>query len=242
MGTGGTGVLDVTRRMFDLYEASVCDPKPASQRAFLECWDSGATVGKMRPPGSEADIDGLRLRYGGLAGVMSAHDDMIATWSEMHVPLDHLELVGDGRALALGRLTGTGRMGQPLDTEAGFVLGFRAGLINALDVHLDLGEAIDAARGVRRASRIEWAQLGSASQLPAKVVASPAADRVLLEVAESWYIEAPVAHPAQRHVEPGTPALVFFRDNGRLAAWYIPDVQVGMDLRGIAADRGRIRR
>ena len=233
--------LDVARRMFEQYEASVCRPEPGPQRAFLDCWDTHATVGKLRPPGSTTDLNGLRLRYRGLRGVRSALDDMLATWSEMQIVIDQLDPLRDGRALMLGRLVGRDRLGQPLDLETGMLLGFRNGRIHALDLHLDPAEAIADARGVRRPPHIQWPQLGSAPQLPATVVASPAADRVLLKVAESWYIDAPVADPAVRHVDPGTPALVFFRDNGRVAGWYIPDAQVGIDMRGAGSDRGRVR-
>jgi ketosteroid isomerase-like protein len=222
-----TAAVDVVRRMFDLYEDVAHASDPRAQGLFVELWQPDAVLLKSRPPGSDVDVIGTAPCYRGVRGVLGFLADARASWEEFHVVIDEIRDLG-GRVLVLATLVGQLRGEGPAEIETSFLAEVRDGKIASLEAHLG-HDALDAAAAVPTPMGPEWARLGSRLQVPATVLIGGAS--VVLGVGEGWEIEAPVTQEVSEHASPGASALVFFHDDGRLAGWYLPDRQLGIDLR-----------
>jgi ketosteroid isomerase-like protein len=89
-----------------------------------------------------AALEGVTFR-GGAAGAqyLAAADE---TWDDLQWEVDEIR-DGDDWVLALGRIRGKGRdSGVAIDTRAGWVACFHAGLITRFETHSDYGKALKA--------------------------------------------------------------------------------------------------
>jgi hypothetical protein len=55
--------------------------------------------------------------------------------------------------------------------------------------------------------------------------------RVVVRLAHGRAIEIPVVDEIRDRLEVGSPALIYFDDEGILLGWYLPDSGIGVDLR-----------
>jgi ketosteroid isomerase-like protein len=218
--------VDVVRRMFDLYESVASVPDPRAQGLLVELWHPDAVLAKPQVARSDVDAVGTALCYRGVEGVLALLADLRASWEEFHVVIDEMRDLGD-HVLVLATMVGRLKRHGPAEVETSFLVTVRDGKIAFLEAHLGQ-EALDAAAPVPSVVGPEWAHLGSRLQVPATVVHG--GPPVVLGLAEGWEIEVPVTDELSALAAPGTPALVFFHDDGRLAGWYLPDAQVGIDL------------
>jgi DNA-binding transcriptional LysR family regulator len=111
-----------------------------------------------------------------------------------------------------------------------------------------LGEELAVARAVGRDLFVESGTLAEEApkerllttrppiaERGAEVVRLAAHFRAVLEVDDGRTIEVPVPEGLRGRFEVGSPALVYFDADGSLVGWYLPQAQLGVDLR---AERG----
>ena len=76
----------------------------------------------------------------------------------------------------------------------------------------------------------DWAVLGGRGFTLGQVAGRPAGGRVELRLSDGRSLLAPIAAGLEPWAAVHEPVLAYF-DGGRLAGWYLPDHQQGMDLR-----------
>jgi len=76
----------------------------------------------------------------------------------------------------------------------------------------------------------DWAVLGGRGFAVGQVAAAPGSGRVELRLSDGRSLIAPIAGALEPRVAVHDPVLAYF-DGHRLAGWYLPDRQLGMDLR-----------
>jgi DNA-binding CsgD family transcriptional regulator len=82
-------------------------------------------------------------------------------------------------------------------------------------------------------------QLVAKSERRAEVVGFPASDRALLRLDGGRTIEVPLPETIRdRGLDKGTPALVYFNQNGAIVGWYVPEAGLGVNMR-TDRERGR---
>jgi hypothetical protein len=74
-------------------------------------------------------------------------------------------------------------------------------------------------------------QNGAASQVGATVLAILRRDRVLLRLQDARDLEVPVIDQMRECMKVGSAAIVYFDKLARPVSWYLPDEEVGVDLR-----------
>jgi DNA-binding CsgD family transcriptional regulator len=73
--------------------------------------------------------------------------------------------------------------------------------------------------------------LGAAMERKARVVEVSSSDRVVLGLENGHAIEVPVLEALRHRLEPGKSALVYFSQRGEPVGWYLPDEDLGVDVR-----------
>ncbi len=79
--------------------------------------------------------------------------------------------------------------------------------------------------------RDEPAEIGAASVLPATVSDLVGNDRVLLGLQDGRDLEVPVLDPIRGRLDAGTAAIVYFDGHDRAVGWYLPELDLGVDMR-----------
>jgi DNA-binding NarL/FixJ family response regulator len=74
-------------------------------------------------------------------------------------------------------------------------------------------------------------RINAASAASATVSALPHKDRLALSLQDGRDLEVPLLEPIRDRVEIGTPAIVYFDQHNRPVGWYLPDQELGVDLR-----------
>jgi DNA-binding CsgD family transcriptional regulator len=77
----------------------------------------------------------------------------------------------------------------------------------------------------------DTAQIGAASALTATVSAFGRKDRVLLTLEDGRDLEVPLLDEIRGRVEVGASAIVYSDQRERVVGWYLPDHELGVDLR-----------
>ena len=73
--------------------------------------------------------------------------------------------------------------------------------------------------------------LAAASAVRAKVSGSPKGDRVRLTLQDGQGLEVPLLDPVSNCLEIGIPAIVYFDRHDRVLGWYLPEAELGVDMR-----------
>jgi DNA-binding CsgD family transcriptional regulator len=73
--------------------------------------------------------------------------------------------------------------------------------------------------------------MAAASAVRAKVAGTPKDDRARLTLQDGQSLEVPLIEPVSNHLEVGVPAIVYFDRHDRAVGWYLPDVELGVDMR-----------
>jgi DNA-binding CsgD family transcriptional regulator len=79
------------------------------------------------------------------------------------------------------------------------------------------------------------AELGAASVVPATVSDRPHGDTVQLTLQDGRKLEVLVLDPIRARVGVGTSAIVYFDGHDRAVGWYLPELDLGVDMRHWAA-------
>lgn len=77
----------------------------------------------------------------------------------------------------------------------------------------------------------EPAEIGAASVLPATVSDMPRDDTVRLTLHDGRDLEVPVLEPMRARLDVGMPAIVYFDAQDRAVGWYVPELELGVDMR-----------
>ena len=75
------------------------------------------------------------------------------------------------------------------------------------------------------------AEIGAASVVPATVRDTPRSDRVLLNLQDGRDLEVPVLAPIRARLGIGASAIVYFDGHDRPVGWYLPELDLGVDMR-----------
>jgi DNA-binding CsgD family transcriptional regulator len=75
------------------------------------------------------------------------------------------------------------------------------------------------------------AQIGASSAVGASVSAFRRKDRVLLTLQDGRDLEVPLLEPIRSRAGVGTSAIVYFDPHDRVVGWYLPEEELGVDLR-----------
>ena len=75
------------------------------------------------------------------------------------------------------------------------------------------------------------AEIGAASVLPATVSRVAGNDKVLLRLQDGRDLEVPVLEPIRERLDGGTAAIVYFDGHDRAVGWYLPELDLGVDMR-----------
>ncbi len=75
------------------------------------------------------------------------------------------------------------------------------------------------------------AEIGAASVVPATVRDAPRSDRVLLRLQDGRDLEVPVLAPIRAGLDIGVPAIVYFDGHEQPVGWYLPQLDLGVDMR-----------
>jgi hypothetical protein len=73
--------------------------------------------------------------------------------------------------------------------------------------------------------------MAAASAVRAKVSDILKDDRVRLTLQDRQSLEVPFLDPVSNHLEIGVPAIVYFDRHDRPVGWYLPEVELGVDMR-----------
>lgn len=73
--------------------------------------------------------------------------------------------------------------------------------------------------------------MAAASAARAKVSATPKDDRVGLTLQDGQSLEVPLLDPVSNYLKIGVPAIVYFDRHDRAVGWYLPEVELGVDMR-----------
>jgi DNA-binding CsgD family transcriptional regulator len=73
--------------------------------------------------------------------------------------------------------------------------------------------------------------MAAASSVRAKVSGAPKDDRVRLTFQDGQSLDVPLLDPVPDYLEIGAPAIVYFDRHDRAVGWYLPDVELGVDMR-----------
>jgi DNA-binding CsgD family transcriptional regulator len=73
--------------------------------------------------------------------------------------------------------------------------------------------------------------MAAASSVRAKVSGAPKDDRVRLTFQDGQSLEVPLLDPVPNYLEIGIPVIVYFDRHDRAVGWYLPDVELGVDMR-----------
>ena len=122
--------------------------------------------------------------------------------------VDDLELMELGDSVIA-----SGTMGEPANLSMRWEFDFEDGLITRV-VPLEA----------------DWAVLGGRGFTPGQVAEAPGSGRVELCLSDGRSLSAPIAAGMEPYAALHEPVLAYF-DQGRLAGWYLPQHQQGMDLR-----------
>jgi DNA-binding CsgD family transcriptional regulator len=76
-----------------------------------------------------------------------------------------------------------------------------------------------------------FSEIGAASEVRARVVVPAADEGVLLKLEDGRSLEVPLVDPMRDRFDSGSPALVYFDQVGHTVGWYLPDVELGVDMR-----------
>jgi DNA-binding CsgD family transcriptional regulator len=74
-------------------------------------------------------------------------------------------------------------------------------------------------------------RLTAASAMKATVSALPRGDGLVLTLQDGRDLDVPVLEAIREHVRAGAAALVYFDQHDRTIGWYLPDEEIGVDLR-----------
>jgi DNA-binding CsgD family transcriptional regulator len=74
-------------------------------------------------------------------------------------------------------------------------------------------------------------QMAAASAARAKVEGAPTDDRARLTLEDGKTLEVPLLDPLSNLLKAGAPAIVYFDRHDRPVGWYLPDVELGVDMR-----------
>jgi DNA-binding CsgD family transcriptional regulator len=74
-------------------------------------------------------------------------------------------------------------------------------------------------------------RMTAASAIKATVSAPPHGDGLVLTLQDGRDLEVPVLEEIRGHVSVGAPAIVYFDQQDRTIGWYLPDEEIGVDLR-----------
>ena len=74
-------------------------------------------------------------------------------------------------------------------------------------------------------------RINAASATSATVSALRRKDRLALSLQDGRDLEVPLLEPIRDRVDIGTPAIVYFDQRNRAIGWYLPDQELGVDLR-----------
>jgi DNA-binding CsgD family transcriptional regulator len=75
------------------------------------------------------------------------------------------------------------------------------------------------------------ARMTASSAIKATVSAPPHDDALVLTLQDGRDLEVPVLEEIRGHVSVGAPAIVYFDQHDRTIGWYLPDEEIGVDLR-----------
>jgi DNA-binding CsgD family transcriptional regulator len=75
------------------------------------------------------------------------------------------------------------------------------------------------------------AHMAAASAARAKVADISKDDRVGLRMQDGQSLEVPLLDPVSKYLEIGLPAIVYFDGHERAVGWYLPEVELGVDMR-----------
>jgi DNA-binding CsgD family transcriptional regulator len=75
------------------------------------------------------------------------------------------------------------------------------------------------------------AHMAAASAVRAKVSGAPQDDRVRLTLQEGESMDVPLLDPVANYLEIGVSAIVYFDRHNRAVGWYLPEVEMGVDMR-----------
>jgi hypothetical protein len=75
------------------------------------------------------------------------------------------------------------------------------------------------------------AHMAAASAVRAKVSDRPEGDRVRLTLQDGQSLEVPLLDPVSSYLDVGVPAIVYFDRHDRAVGWYLPEVELGVDMR-----------
>jgi len=73
--------------------------------------------------------------------------------------------------------------------------------------------------------------MAAASAVRAKVSGTPKGDRVRLTLQDGQGLEVPSLDPVSNCLEIGVPAIVYFDRHDRAVGWYLPEAELGVDMR-----------
>jgi DNA-binding CsgD family transcriptional regulator len=73
--------------------------------------------------------------------------------------------------------------------------------------------------------------MAAASAVRAKVSDTPEGDRVRLTLQNGQSLEVPLLDPVSTYLEIGVPAIVYFDRHDRAVGWYLPEAELGVDMR-----------
>jgi DNA-binding CsgD family transcriptional regulator len=81
------------------------------------------------------------------------------------------------------------------------------------------------------AAHDEHAEIGAASVVPATVSSVPGSERVLVTMQDGRDLEVPMLESIRTRVEVGASAIVYFDGHDRPVGWYLPELDLGVDMR-----------
>jgi DNA-binding CsgD family transcriptional regulator len=73
--------------------------------------------------------------------------------------------------------------------------------------------------------------MAAASAVRAKVAAAPKDDRARLTLQDGQSLEVPLLDAVLNYLEIGVPAIVYFDRHERAVGWYLPEAELGVDMR-----------
>jgi hypothetical protein len=73
--------------------------------------------------------------------------------------------------------------------------------------------------------------MAAASAVRAKVSGTPKGDRVRLTLQDGQGLEVPLLDPVSNRLEIDVPAIVYFDRHERVVGWYLPEAELGVDMR-----------
>lgn len=87
------------------------------------------------------------------------------------------------------------------------------------------------AEGLDSEAQAPAAHMAAASAVRAKVADTPKDDRVRLTLQDGQSLDVPLLEPVSSYLEPGVPTIVYFDRHDRAVGWYLPEVELGVDMR-----------